>query len=75
MTLVCLQISDIPGSLSRTFLSPAHRRAAGRLRRWMASAGMRTWADQMANVHGIVKAAGALGIREGLGPCWVGFRV
>ncbi|KAL4857117.1 Allantoate deiminase 2 [Chlorella vulgaris] len=50
-------ISDIPGSLSRTFLSPAHRRAAGRLRRWMASAGMRTWADQMANVHGIVKAA------------------
>jgi hypothetical protein len=29
----------------------------------------------MANVHGIVKAAGALGIRERLGPCWVGFRV
>ena len=25
----------------------------------MASAGMRTWADQMANVHGIVKASGA----------------
>ncbi|EFN53618.1 hypothetical protein CHLNCDRAFT_53494 [Chlorella variabilis] len=50
-------ISDVPGSLSRTFLSPAHRRAAGRLRRWMASAGMRTWADQMANVHGIVKAS------------------
>lgn len=56
-----VQISDIQGSLSRTFLSPAHRRAAGRLRRWMAAAGMRTWADQMANVHGIVKAAGGRG--------------
>ncbi|PSC67377.1 Allantoate deiminase [Micractinium conductrix] len=50
-------ISDTEGSLTRTFLSPAHRRAAGKLRRWMASAGMRTWADQMANVHGVVKGA------------------
>lgn len=48
-------ISDTEGSLTRTFLSPAHRRAAGKLRKWMAEAGMITWADQMANVHGVVK--------------------
>jgi hypothetical protein len=105
MPCLLLQISDTEGSLSRTFLSPAHRRAAGRvssigtcvscgaystalcavmapcscghqainnqllpltcssccllqLRRWMAAAGMRTWADQMANVHGRVQGAG-----------------
>ena len=97
--LLLPQISDLEGSLSRTFLSPAHRRAAGRvrrglqtflamlccacmglptgghlptsptpprlthcplqLRRWMAAAGMRTWADAMANVHGRVKGADA----------------
>lgn len=28
------------------------------LRKWMAAAGMRTWADQMANVHGVVKGLG-----------------
>ncbi|KAL4419269.1 hypothetical protein ABPG77_004827 [Micractinium sp. CCAP 211/92] len=52
-------ISDTEGSLTRTFLSPAHRRAAGKLRKWMAAAGMRTWADQMANVHGVVKGLDA----------------
>lgn len=32
---------------------------AVQLRRWMAAAGMRTWADQVANVHGRVEGAGA----------------
>lgn len=54
--LQCLgNITDTEGSLTRTFLSPAHRRAAGKLRKWMAYAGMRTWADQISNVHGVVE--------------------
>ena len=97
-----LQISDREGSLSRTFLSPAHRRAAAQVRllpaaalatpllchlltsgsavhaadppthttctpqpaqqleQWMAAAGMRTWTDPLANVHGLAAAAGKL---------------
>lgn len=99
-----LQISDREGSLSRTFLSPAHRRAAAQVRpllaaalatpllcrlptsgsavhaadpthttytnctpqpaqqleQWMAAAGMRTWTDPLANVHGLAAGAGKL---------------
>lgn len=45
-------VSDIPGSLKRTFLDAGHRRAAALLQRWMASAGMATWVDAVGNVRG-----------------------
>jgi len=51
------QISDTQGSLVRTFMSPAHFQAAKQLRVWMEEAGMRTWVDQVGNVHGRVDSA------------------
>ncbi|KAL6756411.1 hypothetical protein V8C86DRAFT_1810565 [Haematococcus lacustris] len=46
------KISDTEGSLARTFLSPAHQRAADQLRQWMVDAGMEAWIDLVGNVHG-----------------------
>lgn len=46
------QISDVKGSLQRTFLSPAALRAARVIDSWMQDAGMRTWTDGVGNVHG-----------------------
>ncbi|KAF5843474.1 allantoate deiminase, chloroplastic-like protein [Dunaliella salina] len=51
------QISDSDVSLERTFLSPAHRRAAAQLRVWMEEAGMETWLDAIGNVHGRVNGS------------------
>lgn len=47
--------SDAAGFLQRTFLSPASIKAGHLIRRWMEDAGLRTWVDQMGNVHGRVE--------------------
>ncbi|KXZ47303.1 hypothetical protein GPECTOR_36g29 [Gonium pectorale] len=51
------EISDTEGSLARTYLSPAHRRAAQQIQQWMRDCGMETWVDAVGNVHGRIKAA------------------
>lgn len=47
-------ISDHEDSLVRTFLSPAHKLAAQQIQEWLQQAGMHTWTDGLANVHGRV---------------------
>eukprot|EP00268_Persea_americana_P036175 TRINITY_DN3566_c0_g1_i4.p2 TRINITY_DN3566_c0_g1~~TRINITY_DN3566_c0_g1_i4.p2 ORF type:complete len:227 (+),score=45.92 TRINITY_DN3566_c0_g1_i4:230-910(+) len=46
------KISDADGYLERTFMSPASVRASNAILSWMQDAGLRTWVDQMGNVHG-----------------------
>ncbi|KAK6916975.1 Peptidase M20 [Dillenia turbinata] len=46
------QVSDGQGHLERTFMSPASIRAGNLIRQWMEDAGLKTWVDQMGNVHG-----------------------
>ncbi|XP_044497116.1 allantoate deiminase 2 isoform X3 [Mangifera indica] len=46
------KVSDADGYLERTFMSPAAVRAGKLLGEWMEDAGLRTWVDQMGNVHG-----------------------
>ncbi|TKY72664.1 allantoate deiminase [Spatholobus suberectus] len=53
------KVSDAGGYLERTFLSPASMRAINVIRKWMEDAGLRTWVDQMGNVHGRVDGANA----------------
>ncbi|XP_052732736.1 allantoate deiminase 2 isoform X2 [Vigna angularis] len=53
------KVSDGKNYLERTFLSPASMRAISLIRRWMEDAGLRTWVDQMGNVHGRVEGANA----------------
>jgi len=45
-------VSDVKGSLKRTFLDDGHRRAAALLQRWMRAAGMTSWIDAVGNVRG-----------------------
>lgn len=45
-------VSDVQGSLKRTFLDDGHRRAAALLQRWMRAAGMTSWIDAVGNVRG-----------------------
>ena len=56
-------ISETPENLTRIFLSPEHRAAAGLLLSWMESAGMRAHLDAIGNVCGRYE-----GDRPGL-PC------
>ncbi|KAJ6805220.1 putative allantoate deiminase [Iris pallida] len=51
------KISDADGFLERTFLSPASIRAIELIQSWMMDAGLKTWVDQMGNVHGRFEAA------------------
>lgn len=46
------KVSDAEEFLQRTFQSPASIKAGNLLRRWMEDAGLRTWVDQMGNIHG-----------------------
>ncbi|KAF5935997.1 hypothetical protein HYC85_027126, partial [Camellia sinensis] len=48
------KVSDADGYLERTYLSPASIIAGNIIRSWMEEAGLRTWVDQMGNVHGRV---------------------
>jgi allantoate deiminase/N-carbamoyl-L-amino-acid hydrolase len=45
-------ITEVPGTVTRTFLTPQHRLAAELVMRWMREAGMAAWLDDMGNVVG-----------------------
>jgi allantoate deiminase len=45
-------ISDVPGEITRLYLSPAHRRAVNLVEGWMRQAGMTTRLDAMATMIG-----------------------
>lgn len=47
-------ITDTPGSLTRTFLSPANLQAARQVMEWMEEAGMRTEHDVGGTIRGIL---------------------
>jgi hydantoinase/carbamoylase family amidase len=49
--------SDSPEHYTRTFLTPAHRAAAGRIAAWMREAGMAVRVDAIGNVIGRYEAA------------------
>lgn len=49
------KVSDADNYLERTFQSPASVRAGKLIQSWMEDAGLRTWIDQMGNVHGRVE--------------------
>jgi len=48
-------VTDIPGQLTRLFLSPAHRRAIRLIEGWMADAGLDTHIDAIGNLVGRTK--------------------
>jgi len=48
-------VTDIPGQLTRLFLSPAHRRAIRLIEGWMADAGLDTHTDAIGNLVGRTK--------------------
>lgn len=48
-------ITDTPGALTRTFLSPANLRAARQVMAWMQEAGMRTEHDVGGTVRGVLE--------------------
>jgi allantoate deiminase len=50
-------VSDVQGSLKRTFLDGGHRRAASLIQRWMRAAGMTSWIDAVGNVRGRAASA------------------
>jgi len=45
-------LSDMPGGLTRLFLSPAHKRAVGLVEGWMREAGLETHVDAVGNLVG-----------------------
>src|ERR687888_1535929 len=51
------EISESPDALTVTYLTPAHRAVAAKLREWMQAAGMSVEMDAMANVIGRYAAA------------------
>nr|POF10672.1 allantoate deiminase [Quercus suber] len=51
--------SDTDGYLERTFMSPASLRAGNLIHGWMEDAGLRTWVDQLGNLHGRVEGMNA----------------
>ncbi|XP_010260695.1 PREDICTED: allantoate deiminase isoform X2 [Nelumbo nucifera] len=53
------KVTDAEGYLERTFLSPASARAGDLIRSWMEEAGLRTWVDQIGNIHGRVEGMNA----------------
>ncbi|KAI6704233.1 hypothetical protein NL676_013369 [Syzygium grande] len=53
------KVSDAEGYLERTFMSPASVRAGNLIRGWLEDAGLRTWIDQMGNVHGRIEGINA----------------
>ncbi|KAM3742022.1 hypothetical protein ACB098_07G041100 [Castanea mollissima] len=53
------KVSDADGYLERTFMSPASLRAGNLIRGWMEDAGLRTWVDQLGNLHGRVEGMNA----------------
>jgi len=52
------QVTDEPGKLTRTFLSPAMGRANARVSEWMVAAGLATRIDATGNLIGRLECAG-----------------
>ncbi|HEX4113056.1 MAG TPA: allantoate amidohydrolase [Stellaceae bacterium] len=50
-------ITEEPGTVTRTFLTPQHRIAAERVMQWMRDAGMAAWMDDIGNVVGRYEGA------------------
>ncbi len=50
-------ISDEPGRLTRTFLSPANRQAAATLMGWMQAAGMTVCHDRTGTIRGVLSGS------------------
>lgn len=50
-------ITEMPSTVTRTFLTPQHRLAAELVMRWMCEAGMAAWLDDMGNVVGRYEGA------------------
>jgi allantoate deiminase len=57
------QVTDEPGQLTRTFLSPAMRRANALVARWMRAAGLKTCEDSVGNLIGRLEAPAAPRVR------------
>ena len=53
------QVTDEPGQLTRTFLSPAMRRANALVATWMRTAGLVTHEDTLGNLIGRLEAPSA----------------
>jgi len=53
------QVTDEPGQLTRTFLSPAMRRANALVATWMRAAGLVTREDTVGNLIGLLEAPAA----------------
>lgn len=51
------QVTEEPGCITRTFLSPAMRRANEMVADWMGEAGFSTGVDTVGNLHGWLEAA------------------
>jgi allantoate deiminase/N-carbamoyl-L-amino-acid hydrolase len=51
------QFSELPGGLTCTYFSPAHKAVAVQLRDWMRTAGLRTEIDPVGNVIGHLEGA------------------
>src|SRR5215218_3621673 len=51
------QISEEPGRLTCTYLTPAHRAVAAQLQSWMQAAGLDTSIDTVGNVTGRYRSA------------------
>ncbi|NEX62557.1 allantoate amidohydrolase [Noviherbaspirillum galbum] len=49
--------TETPGMMTRTYLTEAHRGAAGQIARWMSEAGMNVRTDQAGNVIGRYEAS------------------
>lgn len=52
------QCTDVPGTITRLYLSPAHREAATLVSQWMADAGMNVRIDAAGSVIGRIEGAG-----------------
>jgi allantoate deiminase len=44
--------SEVPGQLTRRYLTPAHLAASGQVATWMRAAGLRVWTDPLLSVFG-----------------------
>ncbi|MFZ6656931.1 allantoate amidohydrolase [Undibacterium sp. TJN19] len=56
---VLAQHTEVPGMLTRTYLTPAHHAAAAQLAEWMCAAGMHVRRDMAGNVIGRYEGANA----------------
>jgi len=53
------RFSEVEGALTCSYLTPAHRATAAKIREWMLAAGLETEVDAVGNVVGRLSSAGA----------------